>query len=99
MNLPEGAAKGGDLSAGRLSESHLGEKVSILFRIPGDPEHPFSEVIGLVQQIDRSGSAPVYRIVRRSGEVVSVPETDVVKVKVIPAAGGPVRAPKTWSGR
>ncbi|MGH2772084.1 MAG: hypothetical protein ACRDIU_02955 [Actinomycetota bacterium] len=82
----------------RLSEENLGEKVSAYFRIHGDPEHPFSEVVGLLQAIDRSSGRTVYRITRRSGEVVEVPEADVLKLKMVPPPAGPVRPQKSWSG-
>ena len=83
--------------ANKLSESNLGEAVSLLFRIEGDPDHPFSEVAGVLQRVERTGSSNcVYHIVRRSGEVVRVPEPDVVRIKPIPPASGPLRIPNSW---
>ena len=82
----------------QLSEENLGQKVSAYFRVRGDPEHPFSEVVGLLQGIDRSSGGVVYRIARRSGEVVEIDVADIVKLKMVPPSAGPVRAPKTWSG-
>jgi len=69
-----------------LSEAEgLGQKVSILYRIEGDPDHPFSEVVGVVQRIEcPDGGRAVYHVLRRSGEMVPVRASDVVKLRVIP---------------
>ncbi len=84
-------------AANRLNESNLGEAVSLLFRLPGDPNYPFSEVTGVLQRVERSPDGHcVYHIVRRSGELVSVAEPDVLKLKIIPPATGPVKVPKSW---
>ncbi|MBW3590541.1 MAG: hypothetical protein KY393_01605 [Actinobacteria bacterium] len=69
--------------------------MSILFRIKGDPEHPFSEAVGVLQRIDSDPTT--YHVLRRSGEVVEVPEQSVVTLKLMPAARGPLRRPKSWS--
>jgi hypothetical protein len=80
-----------------LSNSNLGERISILFRIYGDDEHPFSEVTGVLLRVEE-GAEPGRRlhVLRRSGEVVEVAEKDVVKLKRIPAGTGPVRSPEAW---
>jgi hypothetical protein len=84
-------------AANRLSESNLGEAVSLLFRVEGDPDHPFSEVSGVLQRVERlPGDHCIYHIVRRSGEMVRVAEPDVLKVKIIPPASGPLRIPNSW---
>jgi hypothetical protein len=78
-------------------EQRLGEKLSILFRIEGDLEHPYSEVIGLLQRVtvDEAG-ARTLAVCRRDGSVVEVAEADVVRLKFIPIRGGPFRAPASW---
>lgn len=78
-------------------EPKLGQKVSILFRIDGDPQHPFSEVVGIVQRISEENR--VYHVVKRDGTLVEVPAADVVKLKIVPTGRGPLRVPKSWSGR
>jgi len=84
-------------AANRLSESNLGEAVSLLVRLEGDPRYQFSEVTGVLQRIERIPDAHcVYHIVRRSGEMVSVAEPNVVKVKIIPPGSGPLKIPKSW---
>jgi hypothetical protein len=78
-------------------EQRLGEKLSILFRIEGDPEHPHSEVIGLLQRVTVDGAgARTLAVCRRDGSVVEVAEADVVRLKFIPIRGGPFRTPASW---
>jgi hypothetical protein len=75
----------------------LGERISILFRISGDDEHPFSEVTGVLMRVEVGDEADRrLHILRRSGEIVQVAEKDIVKLKMIPAATGPVRPPGAW---
>jgi hypothetical protein len=51
-----------------------------------DPEHPFSEVVGVVASIDdRAEVGPTLSVVRRSGEIVTVPLGDVTDAKVFGA--------------
>jgi hypothetical protein len=76
----------------------LGEKLSILFRIEGDPEHPYSEVVGLLQRVavNQAGSRTL-AVCRRDGSVVEVAEADVLRLKFIPVrSGGPFRTPASW---
>jgi hypothetical protein len=81
----------------RSLESRLGEKLSILFRIEGDAEHPYSEVVGLLQRVDRdSRGGRVLLVCRRDGSLVEVPEADVIRLKFIPPAGGRLRPPPSW---
>jgi hypothetical protein len=79
-------------------EQRLGEKLSILFRIEGDQEHPFSEVVGLLQRVavDEAG-ARTLAVCRRDGSLVEVAEADVIRLKFVPIrSGGPFRAPASW---
>ena len=84
--------------ASRTLESRLGEKLSILFRIEGDPEHPFSEVVGLLQRVAvNEAGGRTLGVCRRDGSVVEVAEADVIRLKFIPIrSGGPFRAPASW---
>ncbi|GAC1374700.1 MAG: hypothetical protein NVSMB32_17770 [Actinomycetota bacterium] len=76
----------------RSLESRLGEKLSILYRIEGDPEHPFSEVVGLLQRVERNADgARLLHVCRRSGAVVVVAEADVIRMKFVPTS-------KAWPG-
>jgi hypothetical protein len=78
-------------------EQHLGGKLSILFRIEGDPEHPYSEVVGLLQRVSGDEGARTLAVCRRDGSVVEVAEADIVRLKFIPIrSGGPFRAPGSW---
>ncbi len=79
-------------------KGRLGEKISILFRIEGDPDHPYSEVVGLLQRVavDEAG-ARMLAVCRRDGSVVEVAEADVIRLKFIPIrSGGPFRLPASW---
>ncbi|CAN5883528.1 hypothetical protein BH23ACT12_BH23ACT12_21770 [soil metagenome] len=83
--------------APRLNLSNLGERVSILFSIEGDPEHPFSEVVGVLMRVtDAEGPQACYSVVRRSGEVVEVRRDAVRALKLMPPGGGPIRRPASW---
>jgi ferredoxin len=81
----------------QLSNANLGERISILFRIADDEEHPFSEVTGVLLRVeDRPGPGRRLHVMRRSGEVVEVEESAVVKLKLIPAGSTPFRTPPSW---
>ncbi len=58
----------------------LGRKISIRLRLHGDPEHPFSEAIGVVSQV----SATDLTILNKKGESVTVALDDVIAGKVFP---------------
>ncbi len=62
----------------------LGRKVSLRHRLAYDPEHPFSEAIGVVQSVHGSGESFGIDVVNRRGEVVSVRLTDIEAAKVFP---------------
>lgn len=80
-----------------LSTKNLGERVSILFSLSDDPEHPFSEVTGVLQRVtDADGPDARYSVVRRSGEVVEVRRDAVLKLKLLPPGSGPLRIPASW---
>jgi hypothetical protein len=63
----------------------LGRKVSIRFVLRGDPEHPFSEAVGVVQGVRRGGRSDRIEILKRDGRIVSVEARDVLAAKVFPA--------------
>ena len=50
----------------------------------------------LMRVEEQAGSGRVLHVIRRSGEVVEVPEDDVVKFKLIPSGAGPIRSPAAW---
>ncbi|MGH2768220.1 MAG: hypothetical protein ACREJP_00430 [Candidatus Methylomirabilales bacterium] len=82
----------GSRAARPLDESNLGEKVSLLFRITGDPRHPFSEVVGLLQRIETDPEGlRTFLVIRRDGTLVSVPEPEVIRSKLVPTSGGATR--------
>lgn len=73
-------------------ESRLGEKLSILYKIEGDPEHPFSEVVGLLQRVETApDGGRILHVCRRNGVLVAVAEVDVIRMKFIPTS-------KAWPG-
>jgi hypothetical protein len=63
----------------------LGRKVSIRFVLRGDPDHPFSEAVGVVQAVRATDKTQSIEILKRSGEVVSVEARDVLNAKVFPS--------------
>lgn len=70
----------------------------MLFSITGDPEHPFSEVTGVLMRItDADGPDATYSVVRRSGEVVEVRRDAVLSLKLMPPGVGPLRRPASWN--
>lgn len=64
---------------------HLGRKVSLRYRLHGDPEHPFSEAVGFVASVKSSQGDEVLTIMNRRGETVAVPAPDLLALKVLPA--------------
>lgn len=58
-------------------------RISVLYRIHDDPEHPFSEAVGVVQSVGAgsSGEGPVLEVLRRDGHLVRVPGRDLVTFK------------------
>jgi hypothetical protein len=80
-----------------LTPANLGERVSMLFKVEGDPEHPFSEVVGVLMRVtDAGGPDATYSVIRRSGEVVEVRQDKVMALKLMPSGGGPLRKPASW---
>jgi hypothetical protein len=63
----------------------LGRKVSIRYKLHGDPTHPFSEAIGVVQGVTHGDDAPNVELLSRRGELVTVAIPDVLAAKVFPS--------------
>ena len=59
----------------------LGRKVSIRFRLHDDPEHPFSEAIGVVMKVADSERGERVTLVTKRGETVEVSSDDVLAAK------------------
>jgi hypothetical protein len=64
-------------------KSFLGRKVSMRLRHHGDPEHPFTEAIGVVQSVrtDADGAARLVIVDRRGAEHVHA-LADVLAAKI-----------------
>ncbi len=62
----------------------LGRKVSLRYRLH-DPQHPYSEVIGVVSAVrsDPSGDQ-IVSILTRSGETKQIAAADVTATKLFP---------------
>lgn len=58
---------------------YLGRKISIRHRLHGDPDHEFSEAIGVVARVDEDSLS----ILNRKGETVVVAFADVIAGKVM----------------
>jgi hypothetical protein len=62
----------------------LGRKVSLRYRLHGDPAHPFSDAVGVVASLRLEGPSEIVTIIDRRGRSVEVPVPDVLAVKVFP---------------
>ena len=62
----------------------LGRKVSVRFRIHGDPEHPFSEAIGVVSSVSHADGMEIVTIVDRRGGSTEIPAPDLLASKLFP---------------
>ena len=62
---------------------HLGRKVSLRYRIAGDPEHPFSEMVGVVQSVGWAEGHEVLTLVGRRGRVETIPVRDVLAARLL----------------
>jgi hypothetical protein len=62
----------------------LGSRLSILYRIEGDSEHPFSEAVGVLQKVDEVPSGVILEILKKGGAVTRIAKNDIVTLKVIP---------------
>ena len=61
----------------------LGRKISIRYALRGDPDHPFSEAIGVVAEVS-PGDAPEISILDRRGTTIKMNAADVLQGKVFP---------------
>ena len=61
----------------------LGRKISIRYALAGDPEHPFSEAIGVISSVSE-GDQPTITILGRDGKMVEVDAPSVLQGKVFP---------------
>jgi hypothetical protein len=73
----------GDERGPRWSD-RLGRKVSVRYRIHGDPEHPFSEAVGVVASVTGSGDHEVVTLIDKRGASIAIPAPDLLAVKVFP---------------
>ena len=72
-----------ELGDAAVWRTQLGRKASMRLRLTGDPQHPFTEAIGVVQAVRTSGDgAPVLVLVDRRGSEREVPLADVLAAKV-----------------
>ena len=62
----------------------LGRKISIRYALAGDPDHPFSEAIGVVSGISDEDGVPVITIMKRDGRTETVRTADILAGKVWP---------------
>jgi hypothetical protein len=63
--------------------SLIGRRLSILYRIE-EETHQFTEAAGLLESVDNSSAGAVLHIRKRNGDLVEVPASQIVKLKVIP---------------
>ena len=53
----------------------------MLYKIHSDPDHPFSEAVGMLQRIEQGEAGVAYYLVRKTGETLVVLKSDVVSLK------------------
>ncbi len=63
---------------------YLGRKVSLRYRLRGDPEYSFSEAIGVLVAVEESEGDARLKILKRRGEQVVVAARDVEAAKIFP---------------
>lgn len=61
----------------------LGRKISIRYALAGDPEHPFSEAIGVISAVSETDD-PTITIMGRDGKTTVVASSSVLQGKVFP---------------
>jgi hypothetical protein len=61
----------------------LGRKISIRYALSGDPEHPFSEAIGVISGVSEE-EHPNITILSRDGKAIELSSSDVLQGKVFP---------------
>jgi hypothetical protein len=62
---------------------NLGRKTSMRLRLSGDPQHPFTEAVGVVQAVrTHESGADVLVLVSRRGEEREVPLADILAAKI-----------------
>jgi hypothetical protein len=64
--------------------ARLGRKVSLRFKLHGDPEHAFSEAIGMVASVEGEGLPATIAVVNRRGETTVFAAGDVIATKDLP---------------
>jgi hypothetical protein len=62
----------------------IGKKVSVRYALKGDPQHPFSEAIGMVASVDDRGTDTSITIFNKRGERIELRVADVLAAKVFP---------------
>jgi hypothetical protein len=65
----------------------LGRKVSLRYRLHDDPQHPFSEAIGVVSSVAGDPGEQELTVLSRRGGATRVAVADVLAAKVFPARG------------
>ena len=61
----------------------LGRKISVRYALRGDPDHPFSEAIGVISAVSE-GEHPMITVLTRDGGAKEISGLDVLAGKVFP---------------
>ena len=62
----------------------MGRKISIRYALTQDPEHPFSEAIGVIARVTGEGAETVISVVDRKGVTKEIAASAVLQGKVFP---------------
>jgi hypothetical protein len=66
-----------------LWRGHIGRKASMRLRNYGDPAHPFTEAVGVIQSVERADNGAVrLKLITRRGDARVAPVADILAAKI-----------------
>jgi hypothetical protein len=72
-----------ELNDPRLWRGQIGRKASMRLRNPGDPTHPFTEAVGVIQSVEEDEVGGVrLNLITRRGEARAAAIVDILAAKI-----------------
>ncbi len=66
-----------------LWRGQIGRKASMRLRNPGDPTHPFTEAVGVIQSVERDEDGAFrLKLITRRGEARAAAIVDILAAKI-----------------
>ena len=62
----------------------IGRRVSLRYALRGDPDHPFSEAIGVIGSVEGDGPGASITLFTKKGERLTLRAADVLAAKAFP---------------